>query len=115
MNWIFFWWGVGLSMLAHIITWFQLNGQFFSNWFRDNTFILSLFGVPISYAYIYATRYMVSGFNGLYWPSRFAGFSIGMITFGFFTYLIMGETINLKTAISLLLSLALIGIQILWK
>lgn len=115
MNWASFLWGTGFMLIAHIITWFQLNGQFFSNWFRDNTFILSLFGIPISYAYIYATRYMVSGFNGLYWPSRFAGFSIGMITFGFFTYLIMGETINLKTAISLLLSVALIGIQILWK
>jgi hypothetical protein len=115
MNWGSFWIGVGLSAIAHIITWFQLNGQFINNWFKDNTFILSLFGIPISYAYIYSTRYMVDGLNGLYWPSRFMGFSIGTIIFGLFTYLILGETINLKTAISLLLAVVLAGIQVFWK
>ena len=43
---------VSLFLLVQTITWFQLNGQFFSEWFKNNNFILALFGIPISYLYI---------------------------------------------------------------
>ena len=107
--------GVGVFLFVHILTWFQLNGQFFSEWFRNNNFILALFGIPISYLYIYGTRYCYSGFNGLLWPGRFIGFAVGMVVFSLLTSFIMNEGITGKTGISLILSLALVSVQILWK
>ena len=107
--------GIGIFILAHIIVWFQLNGQFFSEWFKSNNFILALFGIPISYLYIWATKYCYEGFDGLIWPGRFIGFACGMVIFAAFSSFIMGEGITVKTGLSLILAVALVGIQIFWK
>jgi len=107
--------GVGVFILAHVITWFQLNGQFFSEWFRKNTFILALFGIPISYLYIYGTKYCYEGFGGVIWPGRFIGFAVGMVVFALFASTIMNEGITMKTGVSLLLATALVAVQIFWK
>ena len=107
--------GIGIFILAHIIVWFQLNGQFFSEWFKSNNFILALFGVPISYLYIWGTKYCYEGFDGLIWPGRFIGFACGMVIFAAFSSSIMGEGITVKTGLSLILAVALVGIQIFWK
>jgi hypothetical protein len=106
---------VGLFILVQAITWFQLNGQFFSNWFKNNNFLLSLFGVPISYGYIYATKFGFEAFDGNLWPGRLLGFASGMLTFTLFTWMFLKEGINPKSAISLLLASALVCIQIFWK
>ena len=107
--------GIGIFILAHIIVWFQLNGQFFNEWFKSNNFILALFGVPISYLYIWGTKYCYEGFDGLIWPGRFIGFACGMVIFAAFSSSIMGEGITVKTGLSLILAVALVGIQIFWK
>ena len=107
--------GIIVFLFAHIITWFQLNGQFFSEWFKNNNFILALFGIPISYLYIYGTKYCYSGFNGLLWPGRFIGFAVGMVIFSLLTSFIMNEGITGKTGISLVLALVLVCIQVFWK
>lgn len=107
--------GIAIFLLAHIITWFQLNGQFFSAWFKNNNFILALFGIPISYLYIYGTKYVYESFGGLIWPGRFIGFACGMVVFSLLASLIMNEGVTMKTGISLILSLALVGVQIFWK
>jgi len=49
------------------------------------------------------------------WPGRFIGFASGMMIFAFMTWSFMGEGINAKTGISLILALALIGVQIFVK
>tara|TARA_R110000796_G_scaffold241009_1_gene362292 strand:- start:825 stop:1175 length:351 start_codon:yes stop_codon:yes gene_type:complete len=107
--------GLLLFTAAHIVTWFQLNGQFFNSWFKNNNFILVLFGIPISYAFIFATKYIVEAFDGLLWPGRFVGFSVGIITFAFLTNQFMGEGINTKTLVSLILALLLVSVQMFWK
>ena len=107
--------GLLLMIVAHIVTWFQLNGQFFNSWFKNNNFILVLFGIPISYAFIFATKYIVEAFDGLLWPGRFIGFAIGISTFAFLTNQFMGEGINLKTLISLILAFLLVVVQVFWK
>ena len=79
-------------------------------------YIVSLvFAIPISYAFIYATRYVVEYFDGALWPGRFIGFATGIISFAILTNLYFNEGINAKTAISLVLATALVAIQILWK
>tara|TARA_R110001592_G_scaffold4627_1_gene25936 strand:+ start:69 stop:419 length:351 start_codon:yes stop_codon:yes gene_type:complete len=107
--------GVGILLFVHILTWFQLNGQFFSAWFKNNNFILALFGIPISLLYIYGTKYCYEGFSNLVWPGRFIGFACGTVIFAMLTSFIMGEGITIKTGISLILALALVCVQIFWK
>ena len=107
--------GVGIFLFVHVLTWFQLNGQFFSEWFKNNNFVLALFGIPISYLYIYGTKYCYQGFDGLVWPGRFIGFACGMVVFAVLASLILGEGITAKTGVSLFLATALVAVQVLWK
>ena len=107
--------GLIYFILAHSMVWFQLNGQFFSEWFKNNTLITVLFGIPISYLYIIATKNTVEAFEGMLWPARLVGFAIGIITFAIFTSIIMGQNITLKTGVILILASSIILIQVLWK
>ena len=100
-----------LLFTAQIIVWFQLNGQLKWEWFKDNYFIMSLMGIPISYMLLVSTKYGFQGFNQL-WPIRLMGFATGMISFPFITYLILGEGITLKTGISILLAIVIMIIQL---
>lgn len=101
--------------LAHIAVWFQLNGQFLWPWFRKNEWVIASSGVIISFFYIWGTKYGVHGFGGLFWPTRFLGFSIGILIYGILVGIFFNEGINAKTLISLVLCVLLIGIQVLWK
>ena len=107
--------GVLLFFAAHIITWFQLNGQFKWDWFKEHEWVMFLAGVPISVLYVWATKYSVEGMNGLLWPTRFIGFGVGMVIYAIFVSYFFSEGFSPKTIISLLLSLILICIQVLWK
>lgn len=107
--------GIFWFFIAHIAVWFQLNGQFKWDWFKNNELILSLFGIPLSFLYIWATKYTVNGFDGLLWPGRFIGFGVGMVIYAIFTSHFFNEGITMKTGISLGLCLLLIAIQVFWK
>jgi hypothetical protein len=108
--------GIGAFVAAHILTFFQLNGQFFKmDWFRKNEIIVAAFGFILSFFYIWGTKYAVSGFNGLLWPARFIGFGVGMIIYAIGVSYFFNEGITTKTAVSLIISISLICIQVLWK
>ena len=108
--------GVALFLFGHILIWYQTNGQFRWPWFADHPLIVAfIFAVPISYSFIIATKLIVGYFDGMLWPGRFIGFATGMISFAILTNIYMGQGINAKTAISLVLATALVAIQILWK
>ena len=104
-----------IFFVVQVITWFQLNGQFFSPWFKNNVFILCLMGVPISWLYIEATRMGFIAFDGLIWPGRLLGFAMGILTFAICANMFMGEGLNTKTIISLILATILTLIQVFWK
>ena len=72
-------------------------------------------GTIISYIFIKATAYVAEYYSGALWPGRFIAFALGMVSFTFLTWYFMGEGINTKTAISLVLSFMLISVQIFWK
>ena len=76
---------------------------------------MSLCGVPISYAYIFATHHLVIAFDGELWPQRLIGFSVGMVAFAFLTWFHLDETLTLKTAVTLALAFAIVLIQVFWK
>lgn len=109
--------GVFWFLMAHLVTFYQLNGQFFktTDWFRKNEIILAICGIIISFFYIWGTKYSVQGFGGLLWPARFIGFGVGMIVYAIFVNYHFGETLTPKTMVSLCLALILICIQVLWK
>lgn len=104
-----------LFIVTQFVVWFQTNGQFISSWFKNNTLILSLFGVPISYGYIYAARYGFEGFDSSLWATRLLGFALGTISFSIMTYVFLGEGLNYKTLTSIILALSLVLIQLFWK
>jgi len=107
--------GILLFLLAHIITFFQLNGQFKWEWFSKHEWVLALMGIPISFLYIWATKAAVNGLDGLLWPARFIGFGVGMVVYAILVSYYFNEGITLKTLVSLLLAITLVLISVLWK
>ncbi len=98
----------------NLIIWFQLNGQLFSNTWKGNSglIITLILGVPITYLFWLATKLGYQGFGNL-WAVRFLGFATSMITFPFLTYFFLGETMGLKTIITLGLCIIIILLQLL--
>lgn len=107
--------GTLLFLLGQTLVWYQINGQFISTWMKKHPLAVSFLGVPISYVYIYATQYLVEAFDGDMWPQRLIGFSMGMIAFAFLTWIHLNQGITMKTAVTLVLALAIVVIQIVWK
>jgi len=101
--------------IAHVAVWFQLNGQFKWDWFKNNEWVLALCGVPISFLYLWGTKYAVNGFDGLLWPGRFVGFGVGMVVYAIFTGYFFNEGISPKTMVSLGLAVVLISVQLFMK
>jgi hypothetical protein len=107
--------GIGWFLLGHIFVFFQLNGQFKWDWFKNNEIIVAAAGLIISFFYIWGTKYTVQGFDGLLWPARFVGFSIGMVVYALGVSYFFKEGITNKTFVSLALCVVLLAIQVLWK
>jgi hypothetical protein len=108
--------GALLFTLGQIIVWFQSNGQFMWPWFKKNTLLVAIIGGTLaSYVLIKATNLIYQHYDGLIWPGRFIGFSIGMVVFAYLTWQMMDEGINTKTLVSIILSILLICVQIFWK
>jgi hypothetical protein len=91
-------------LLGHVLIWFQLNGQFIWKGWKDNLLLVSLIGIPASILFIYATRWGVGAFDGLFWPPRFIGFAIGIIIYGLLVSYFFNQGLNLKTLVTLLLA-----------
>ena len=99
---------------AQIVTWFQLNLQFFMPKYKDSYWLL-LTGIPITWLYLRATKLGVEAFDGQMWPQRLLSFSTGILIFTLMTYLVMGETLTLKSILCLGLAFCIILIQIFIK
>ena len=107
--------GMVWFIIGHIAVFFQLNGQFKWNWFKNNEILVAFTGVVLSFFFIWGTKYVVNGFDGLLWPARFVGFSIGMVIYALGVSYFFKEGITNKTFVSLVLCLILVAIQVLWK
>ena len=107
--------GTLLYLLGQTLVWYQINGQFLSEWIKQHPWVMSLFGIPISFIYIYATQYCVEAFNGELWPQRLIGFAAGCVVFAILTFIHLNQAITLKTAVTLALAVAIVVIQIIWK
>ena len=46
-------WGTFLFLVCQVLVWYQINGQFLSEWMKKNPIWVSFLGIPISYTYIW--------------------------------------------------------------
>ena len=105
---------IALFLLNNVLIWYQLNSQLVWDWAKGtkSMWIMSLLGIPISLLFWYATKIGYVGFGNL-WAVRFMGFATSMISFPIMTWLYLGETITLKTLISIFLAIAIMILQLL--
>ena len=100
-----------ILFFTQIVIWFQLNAQVKWDWFKDNYLLMSILGMPISYALLYSTKFGWEGFGAL-WPIRLLGFATGMLTFPLITWAVLGEGITTATGISIVLAGVIFLLQI---
>jgi hypothetical protein len=92
-----------------------MQGQFFNEWFKKNTGIVILLGIPVSWLFIKYAQFAYEGFGGVTWPGRLISFAVGAIVFTILSWGVMGEPVTAKTLICLILAMGILAIQILWK
>ena len=102
-------------LFSQAFTFYQLQGHLWNDWIKKHPFLMSLFGVPVGYLVILASRQMVQLYDGQTWPNRIIGFSIGVLVFGFMAWYMLKEPISTKTTVCLILSFAVLCIQLFWK
>ena len=95
--------------------WFQTHAQFFNDWSKDNALLVAIPGFIISYWSIKATENIAEAYDGAAWPARLIGFGVGIILFSILTWLILGEKIEIKSAVCVLLAFCILIIQLFWK
>ena len=99
-------------LFSQILIWYQLNSQLVWEWAKGtkSMLIMSLLGIPISLMFWWATKIGYQGFGNL-WAVRFMGFATSMLTFPIMTWLYLGETMTLKTIITMGLAIIIMIIQ----
>lgn len=104
-----------LLTLAQTGAWFQQFAQVKWDWFRDRPWFNAIvIGIPLSFLFIYGARYAYD-VMGSAWSARLVQYSIGIFVMLFLTYFLLDEGLTTKNIISLILSFAIVLIQILWK
>ncbi len=107
--------GILWALSAHVISFYQMQGQFFLEFAKKNLWLSWLLGVPVSFMFMKSVQSFVSAYNGEIWPSRLIGFGLGVIIFTIMSHIFFNEGISLKTFSCLILGLGIICIQIWWK
>jgi hypothetical protein len=95
---------------SQVFTFYQLQGHIWSKWIKDHPFLMTLLGIPVGYLTILASREMVHLWDGQTWPNRIIGF-----VFSIMSWIMLKEPITTKTSICLMLSFAVLCIQLFWK
>jgi hypothetical protein len=107
--------GILYGIVGQVLSFIQLQAGVRWGWTEKYTIPLMLLGLPISWAFMKSVQNFILAFHGESWPSRLCGFGIGVIVFTILAWTLFREGITLKTLVCLLLSLAIILIQLLWK
>lgn len=107
--------GILFGIIAQIIIFFQLQGQMKYDWFKNHYWVIVFMGIPASMFFMYSVKNMVLAYGGQMWPSRLIGFAIGAIVFTYLSWYLFNEPLSTKTIICLILSFAILGIQLFIK
>lgn len=103
------------GFIAQSLTFIQLQGPLRWELLKSHKNWLLLMGLPISWLFMNSVKNFVIAFDGLIWPSRLIGFSIGIVVFTIMSQWIFSESLTLKTGVCLLLGIAILAIQLFWK
>ena len=108
--------GFILFIIAQCIAWYQLNSQFVWDYWKDKAILSSvLFSVPVALCFWYATKNIYAA-SGALWTCRFVGFASGILVFTVLTWIHLDESmLTVKTMLCLVLSFAILLIQVLMK
>ena len=104
------WMAILISFVGHVLAWFHMQGQFKYEWAKSLWWVI-LGGIPISICFFYGTKWYYDYFEN-FWYVRPIGFGMGTIVFTVLTYLVLFETPDLRTIISLFLSVIIIILQL---
>ena len=102
-------------VIGQVLIWFQSHLQFFNSWSKDHPFLVAVPGIIVSYVSILVTKYMAEAYDGLVWPSRLIGFGIGIIIFSGLTWWLLGEKLEMKSMVCVVLAFCILLIQLNWK
>jgi EamA domain-containing membrane protein RarD len=103
------------GFVGQIMSFMQLQGSIKFGWTDKYLWIIVLCGIPNTWVYMQSVNHIIAHFNGSLWESRILGFSIGVLVFAIMGWTLFGESINVKTAVSLVLATIIVLIQIFWK
>jgi hypothetical protein len=107
--------GFIFGTLGQICSFLQLQGSAKWGWYEKYPSLILLSAIPAAWFYIQSVNNFIAHFNGTLWPSRFLGFSIGIIVFTILSYTLFKEPLTIKVAISMLLSALIMAVQIFMK
>ena len=101
-------------LIANVLVWYQLNSQLVWSWAKGykSMWIMSLLGIPISLLFWLCTKWGYIGFGNL-WAVRWLAFGSSMLVFPIMTYFYLGETITVKTFITIILAFIIMLLQLL--
>ena len=103
-----------LFVLAHILSWLQLNMQFISEWWQGKGMLsVIVFGTPCGLLFWYGWGTATESLDKSVWGARFLSFGLSYLTFPIMTHYFLGESMfTTKTMTCVLLSFAIIFVQI---
>ena len=107
-----------LLLTCHTLTWLQLNGRLFSQWWVDNFWYSAIILSPIIFliGYNYWVV-MTEFFNGFVWPVKLIAYGVNIFVFASCASYFLGEQfLTIRNVVSLILvSLILFSQQFLPK
>ena len=105
-----------LMAMGQTLVWFQLYSHYVWRWWENKALLPAiLFGVPASMCFWYGVRLAVNT-TGEAWAARMLGFGMSYLTFPVLTWWLLKESMfTVKTMVCVVLSLLIVGIQLLWK
>ena len=106
---------IAMFVAAQVLAWFQSNSGIIGEPFKSNYILIALiFGPIVSLLFARATMMLYEVMP--LWSIRFVTFGIGYLIFIPLTWYFLSEPVfTVKNAISFLLCLALISVQIFFK
>lgn len=107
--------GVLYGILGQTLSFLQLQASIKYGWQEKYLWLILLVGIPNTWVYMQSVNHFIIAFNGTLWESRLLGFAIGVAVFAVMGWLLFSEPMTSKTAVSLLLALCIVLIQILWR
>ena len=106
-----------LFAIGQTLGWFQLNSQFVWEWWSNKPLLSAIvFSIPTGICFWYGVKIAYEEMGQVVWGPRFLIFSMSYFTFPLLTYHFLNESMfTVKTMICVILSFAIVGIQLFWK